>query len=114
MSDSYDKFILWKKSRLATGHLKTLKNFCLSNVPPLCYIYFINERKTMCEDYPACGHELNDCPTSMEDDYGWELDDFFEEEALTPEEEARERRSQEQMSREEMVGEMYASQWAFD
>lgn len=68
----------------------------------------------MCEDYPACGHDLNGCPTSMEDDYGWSLDDFFEEEALTPEEEAAERRSMERLAHEESIGEMYASQFAFD
>jgi hypothetical protein len=26
----------------------------------------------MCEDYPACGHDLNDCPEqSFEDDGDW-------------------------------------------
>lgn len=53
----------------------------------------------------------------MEDmaaDFGWSLDDFWEEEPLTPEEEAAQRRSDERQAREEMIGEMYASQFAFD
>jgi hypothetical protein len=70
---------------------------------------------TMCEDYPACGHDLNDCPEqSMEDFYGWSMDDFFEEEPLTPEQQAREDRSFERQAREEEIGEMYASMYAFD
>ena len=49
----------------------------------------------------------------MEDmaaDYGWELDDFFEEEESEPTtpEQAR------QLAHEEAIGEMYASQFAFD
>ena len=69
----------------------------------------------MCEDYPACGHDLNDCPEqSMEDFYGWSMDDFFEEEPLTPEQQACEDRSFERQAREEEIGEMYASRYAFD
>ena len=52
----------------------------------------------------------------MEDmaaDYGWELDDFSQE-PLTPEELQAEERSQLQMIRDEELGEMYASQYAFD
>ena len=52
----------------------------------------------------------------MEDmaaDYGWELDDLFQE-ASTPEELEAEERSQLQMIRDEEIGEMYASQFAFD
>jgi hypothetical protein len=52
----------------------------------------------------------------MEDmaaEYGWSLDDFSEE-APTPEELAAEERSQLQMIRDEEMGEMYASQFAFD
>lgn len=47
-------------------------------------------------------------------DFGWSMDDFFEEEALTPEEEARERAYLEQAAREEMVGEAYAARYSFD
>ena len=50
----------------------------------------------------------------MAADYGWELDDFFEEEALTPEELAEERRQEARQARENEIGEMYASQFAFD
>ena len=50
----------------------------------------------------------------MAEDFGWSLDDFWEEEPLTPEEEAAQRRSDERQAREEMIGEMYASQFAFD
>lgn len=52
----------------------------------------------------------------MEDmaaDYGWELDDLFQD-APTPEELEAEERSQRQMIRDEEIGEMYASQFAFD
>jgi len=52
----------------------------------------------------------------MEDmaaDYGWSMDDFFEE-APTPEELEAEERSQRQMIRDEEIGEMYNSQFAFD
>ena len=50
----------------------------------------------------------------MEDmavDFGWSLDDFWEEEPLTQEELDAERRSQEQEARDSMIGEMYAAQW---
>ena len=47
-------------------------------------------------------------------DFGWSLDDFWEEEPLTQEELDAERRSMEQAAREDMIGEMYASQFAFD
>jgi hypothetical protein len=54
----------------------------------------------------------------MEDmaaDYGWELDDFFEEEeVLTPEEQAAQARAEARLAHEEALGEMYASQYAFD
>lgn len=53
----------------------------------------------------------------MEDmavDFGWSLDDFFEEEALTPEEEAAQRRAEARLIREQEIGEMYASRYAFD
>ena len=54
----------------------------------------------------------------MEDmaaDYGWELDDFFEEEeVLTPEEQAAQARAEARLAHEEAIGEMYASQYAFD
>jgi hypothetical protein len=52
----------------------------------------------------------------MEDmaaDYGWELDDLFQE-GSTPEELEAEERSQLQMIRDEEIGEMYSSQFAFD
>ena len=52
----------------------------------------------------------------MEDmaaDYGWSMDDFFEE-ALTPEEEEAERRSQRQMAEDAFIGEMYNAKYCFD
>jgi hypothetical protein len=49
----------------------------------------------------------------MAADYGWELDDLFQE-ASTPEELEAEERSQLQMIRDNEIGEMYASQFAFD
>lgn len=53
----------------------------------------------------------------MEDmamDFNWSLEDDWEVEPLTPEEEAAERRSMERQAREESIGELYASQFAFD
>lgn len=53
----------------------------------------------------------------MEDmaiDFGWSLDDSWEEEPLNQEELDAERRSMKQEAIDSMVGEMYASQWAFD
>lgn len=38
----------------------------------------------------------------------------FEEEVLTPEEEVAQARAQARLAHEEMIGEMYASQYAFD
>jgi hypothetical protein len=49
----------------------------------------------------------------MEDmaaDYGWSMDDFFEEDS-TPEKLAAEERSQRQMIRDEKIGQMYAVQF---
>jgi hypothetical protein len=54
----------------------------------------------------------------MEDmaaDLGWDLDDdFWEEEILTPEEQAAQARAEARIAHEEAIGEMYASQFAFD
>jgi KaiC/GvpD/RAD55 family RecA-like ATPase len=50
----------------------------------------------------------------MAEDFGWDLDDFWEEEVLTPEEQLASDRAQAQVAHEEMLGEMYASQFAFD
>lgn len=50
----------------------------------------------------------------MAEDYGWDLDDFWEEEPLTPEEQLASDRAQAQVAYEEMIGEMYAAQYAFD
>lgn len=50
----------------------------------------------------------------MAEDFGWDLDDFWEEEILTPEEQLASDRAQAQIAHEEMLGEMYASQYAFD
>ena len=43
----------------------------------------------------------------MAQDFGWSMDDFWEEEELTPEELEAERRSLAQQARDEMIGEMY-------
>ena len=50
----------------------------------------------------------------MAQDFGWDLDDFWEEEPLTPEEQLASDRAQAQIAHEEAIGEMYASQFAFD
>jgi hypothetical protein len=52
----------------------------------------------------------------MAQDFGWTLDedDFFEEEVLTPEEQAASDRAQARLREEEAIGEMYASRYAFD
>lgn len=50
----------------------------------------------------------------MAEDYGWSLDDIWEEEILTPEEQAASDRAQARLAHEESIGEMYASQFAFD
>ena len=52
----------------------------------------------------------------MAQDFGWTLDedDFFVEEVLTPEEQLASDRAQAEALRLEMIGEMYASRYAFD
>jgi len=53
----------------------------------------------------------------MEDmamDFGWSMDDFWEQVPLTPEEEEADRRSLEQAARDDMIGEMYAARYSFD
>ena len=50
----------------------------------------------------------------MDEYYEISNDFFFDEEPMTPEEEAAERRSQEQEARDSMMGEMYAAQYSFD
>lgn len=51
----------------------------------------------------------------MAQDLGWDLDDdFWEEEILTPEQQAASDRAQALIAYEEAMGEMYASQFAFD
>jgi hypothetical protein len=53
----------------------------------------------------------------MEDqDFGWEIDDndFFFEEILTPEEQAASDLAQARIRHQEAIGEIYASQYAFD
>jgi len=54
----------------------------------------------MCEDYPACGHDLNDCP--------------WEEEALTPEQEAAEYRAYLRNAEQEAYAEFLQSPYCFD
>jgi hypothetical protein len=50
----------------------------------------------------------------MAQDLGWSLDDFWDEEPLTPEELEAERRSLAQQARDEMIGEMYNARFCFD
>lgn len=50
----------------------------------------------------------------MAQDYGWSMDDFWEEEPLTPEEQEASDRAQWQVACEEAIGEMYAARYAFD
>lgn len=58
--------------------------------------------------------EFIDFEGDMAEDLGWSLDDFWEEEILSPEEQAESDRAQERLAREEAIGEMYASLYAFD
>lgn len=67
----------------------------------------------MCEDYPACGHDLNDCPEqSMEDYYGWSLDDW--DEPLTPEEQAKADADYFKQQEQEAYAEFLMSPYCFD
>jgi hypothetical protein len=52
----------------------------------------------------------------MAEDFGWTLDedDFFEEEILSPEEQAESELAQARIRAEEAMGELYASRYAFD
>lgn len=52
----------------------------------------------------------------MAQDFGWSLyeDDIWEEEILSPEEQAKSDLAQARLREEEAVGEMYASRYAFD
>lgn len=51
----------------------------------------------------------------MAQDFGWSLDDdFWEEEILTPEEQAASDLAQARLRQEEAIGELYASRYAFD
>ena len=50
----------------------------------------------------------------MAQDFGWSLDDFWEEEPLTPEEQLASDRAQARVCEEEALGELYASRYAFD
>jgi hypothetical protein len=59
----------------------------------------INERKTM-ED--------------MVEDFGWDMNDFWEGEILTPEEQEASDRAQARITHEEMLGEMYNARYCFD
>jgi hypothetical protein len=36
----------------------------------------------MCEDYPCCGHDLNDCPEQSEEDFREEDGDWMDGDAL--------------------------------
>jgi hypothetical protein len=54
----------------------------------------------MCEDYPCCGHDANDCP--------------WEEETLTPEEEAAEYRSFIRQQEQEAYAEFLDAPNCFD
>lgn len=50
----------------------------------------------------------------MAQDFGWSLDDFWDDEPLTPEELEAEARAEAAHAREAAVGELYASQFGFD
>jgi len=51
---------------------------------------------------------------NMAEDFNWSMDDFWEDEPLTPEEEEAARRSLDQQARDAMIGEMYNSSYCFD
>ena len=51
----------------------------------------------------------------MAQDFGWSLDDdFWEDEVLSPEEQAKSDLAQARLMEEQAIGEMYASRYAFD
>lgn len=50
----------------------------------------------------------------MSQDFGWDLEDDWEDEILTPEEQVASDRAQALLAYEQAMGEMYASQYAFD
>ena len=58
--------------------------------------------------------EFIDFEGDMAADLGWSMDDFWEEEPLTPEEQLASDRAQARIREEEAIGELYASQYAFD
>ena len=69
----------------------------------------------MCEDYPCCGHDQGDCPEqSMEQTYGWSLDDFWDEEPLTPEEQAEADKAYYEQQKQESYAEFLMSPYCFD
>lgn len=69
----------------------------------------------MCEDYPCCGHDQNDCPEqSMEQDYGWSLEDDWDTTPLTPEEQARADKAYWEQLKAEADAEFFYSPYAFD
>jgi hypothetical protein len=64
------------------------------------YNYFINERQTM--------------EIIQFEEITFTEDDFWEEEVLSPEEQLESNKAQARLRHEEAIGEMYASQFAFD
>lgn len=50
----------------------------------------------------------------MEEELNWSLDDFWEEEPLTPEEAEASRRAEARVAHEEALGEIYNAQYCFD
>ena len=58
--------------------------------------------------------EFIDFEGDMAEDLGWSMDDFWEEEPLTPEEQAASDLAKARVAQEEAIGEMYASRYAFD
>ena len=51
---------------------------------------------------------------TMEEMFGWSMDDFFEEEPETPEEAASRRRWEAQEIQNEMYAEMHMARYCFD
>lgn len=58
----------------------------------------------MCEDYPCCGHDQGDCPNL----------DFWVEEELSPEEQAKADRAYYRQQEQEAYAEFLMSPYCFD
>jgi hypothetical protein len=58
----------------------------------------------MCEDYPCCGHDQGDCPDNF----------FWDEEELSPEEQAKADKAYYRQQEQEAYAEFLMSPYCFD